>query len=228
MSITQFLNSSAKSYTADGKKVLECEKRGIFNKDVLVEIDEVKTRIQEAHNKLGKKSMADYLGLVRRVINKAGSQHFEIPEPNFTRLVKQYDESIKELHGGTARYTGQVHQSDSLNKDKYKNLIQEMLGKYEKVEYVYGKHMPNVYQIDELQTVIIGLIPVLFFNTRSNYMSLKTFLHKNTSMKSDNVFNCDNKLQATLYWNARLRGYLWDMHICTVTLRVYIGSYLGW
>ncbi|KAI9101676.1 hypothetical protein DFS34DRAFT_591521 [Phlyctochytrium arcticum] len=116
MYLTQFLNNQAKSFKADNKKVLEYEKRGIFNKDVFFDIDVVKSRIQEAHGgNLAKKSIADYIGLVRRVLNKAGFQHWGIPKEDFTNLLKRYDVCIHELRSLTPRYNGLPQPTDNIN-----------------------------------------------------------------------------------------------------------------
>ncbi|KAI9095764.1 hypothetical protein DFS34DRAFT_661619 [Phlyctochytrium arcticum] len=201
MALTQFLNKEAKSFKSDSKRVSQYEEKGIFNKNIFFEIDEVKSRIQELHGgNLAKKSLADYLGLVRRILNKAGCQHWDIQEEEFKKLVKRYDVSIHELRNSTPRYNGLPQPSDTIN---YEEVVKQMLEKYESVEYVYDKHEPSLEQIDELQTVIIGLVPVLFFNTRANYMTWKNFCHKNVSHLKDNVLTADNCGNVTLLWNER-------------------------
>ncbi|KAI9097339.1 hypothetical protein DFS34DRAFT_685967 [Phlyctochytrium arcticum] len=201
MSLIQFLNNQAKSFKADNKKVLEYEKRGIFNKDVFFDIDVVKSRIQEVHGgNLAKKSLADYLGLVRRILNKAGYQHWDLPEEELKNLVKRYDVSIHELRNSTPRYNGLPQPTDTIN---YEEVVKKMLEKYESVEYIYDKHEPSLEQIDELQNVIIGLVPVLFFNVRANYMTWKNFYHENVSRSADNILIADNCGNVTLLWNER-------------------------
>ncbi|KAI9103359.1 hypothetical protein DFS34DRAFT_590892 [Phlyctochytrium arcticum] len=201
MALTQFLNKEAKSFKSDSKRVSQYEEKGIFNKDIFFDIDVVKTNIQEVHGgKLGQKSVADYVGLVRRILNKAGFQHWNIPEAEFDTLIKRYDVSIHELRNSTPRYNGVPQPTDTIN---YEEVVKKMLEKYESVEYVYDKHEPSLEQIDELQNVIIGLVPVLFFNVRANYMTWKNFSHKNVSHLKDNVLIADNCGNVSILWNER-------------------------
>ncbi|KAI9103413.1 hypothetical protein DFS34DRAFT_646822 [Phlyctochytrium arcticum] len=201
MALTQFLNKEAKSFKSDSKRVSQYEEKGIFNKDLFCDIDVVKSRIQEVHGgKLAQKSVADYVGLVRRVLNKAGFQHWDIPEAEFDTLIKRYDVSIHELRNSTPRYNGVPQPTDTIN---YEEVVKKMLEKYESVEYVYDKYEPSLEQIDELQTAIIGLVPVVFFNVQANYMTLKNFSHKNVSHLKDNVLIVDNCFNATILWNER-------------------------
>ncbi|KAI9104898.1 hypothetical protein DFS34DRAFT_589995 [Phlyctochytrium arcticum] len=202
MSFIQFLNNHAKSYKYDCKRVSQYEEKGIFNKDIFFDIDVVKNRIQEAHGgKLGSKSLADYLGLVSRVLKRTQLlQYWNIPREEFNTLMKRYDVCIHELRSLAPRYNGVAQPSDTIN---YIEVVEKMLAKYESIEYVYDKHGPTFEQIDELQTIIIGMFPVLFFNVRSNYSTLKNFYHENVSRSADNILIADNCFNVTLLWNCR-------------------------